>query len=113
MSTLTLELTDSQRAFVEAERTSKGFATAADYVQDLIRQEETGELAALAEENGLLNERMERAKAERPAEYAKAMAWLKQIIEEGLASGPGRRMDDAAWEDLRARCRANRAAKDA
>ncbi len=112
MTTLSLELTDAQRAFVESQRRDKGFATAAEYVQDLIRQEEAGDMAELAEENRLLNERMERARIERPAEYAKAAAWLKQLIEEGLASGPGRRMDDAAWDDLRARCRANHAAKE-
>ena len=41
MSTLTIELTEELRAFVDAQVTEQGFASAGEFVSDLIRREHT------------------------------------------------------------------------
>jgi antitoxin ParD1/3/4 len=72
-NTLTVELPDSLRSFVD-ERVRRGdYADEGEYLRDLVRRDREGQAAAR----------------------------LRELIEEGLASGPPRSMSEADWAELR------------
>ena len=72
---LHFELPESLRDFVD-ERIRRGeYADVGEYLRDLVRRDRETQAAAR----------------------------LRELIREGLASGPGRAMTEADWADLRAR----------
>lgn len=78
MSTMNISLPDEMKRFVDQQVRDGAYAGASDYVRDLVRREQ-------------------RAAAE---------ARLRQLIAEGLASGPAKPMDKSFFDDLRKRVRA-------
>ncbi|MFN7571672.1 MAG: type II toxin-antitoxin system ParD family antitoxin [Betaproteobacteria bacterium] len=71
---LQVELPDSLRRFVD-ERVQRGdYTDAGEYLRDLVRRDRE----------------------------AQAAQCLRELIQEGLASGPARALGDADWSDLRA-----------
>ncbi|MDP1647332.1 MAG: type II toxin-antitoxin system ParD family antitoxin [Rubrivivax sp.] len=78
---LQVDLPEPLRRYVD-ERVQRGdYADAGEYLRDLVRRDHE----------------------------AQAVQRLRELIEEGLASGPARPMTEADWTELRAR--ATRAAK--
>lgn len=73
MATMNISLTDPLKQFVDEEVREGGYSSTSDYVRDLIRQRQ-------------------RSKAE---------ALLKQLIAEGLASGPGVPVTADTFERMR------------
>ncbi|WP_020475768.1 ribbon-helix-helix domain-containing protein [Zavarzinella formosa] len=98
MTTLTLELTDDQRAFVESQHLARGFATVGEYLRELIRQD--ADLAEAAKAQMQMQDQIERLKTEQPDEYERAMNTVRQAIDKGLASGPPIKMTGEEWKKL-------------
>lgn len=73
MATMNISLTDPLKQFVDQEVREGGYSSTSDYVRDLIRQRQ-------------------RSKAEE---------LLKQLIAEGLASGPGVAVTADTFERMR------------
>ncbi|MGE6334331.1 type II toxin-antitoxin system ParD family antitoxin [Stenotrophomonas sp. NPDC077659] len=73
MATMNISLTDPLKQFVDDEVREGGYSSTSDYVRDLIRQRQ-------------------RSKAE---------ALLKQLIAEGLASGPAAPVTGDTFERMR------------
>ncbi|WP_447901096.1 type II toxin-antitoxin system ParD family antitoxin [Stenotrophomonas sepilia] len=73
MATMNISLTDPLKQFVDEEVREGGYSSTSDYVRDLIRQRQ-------------------RSKAEE---------LLKQLIAEGLASGPGVPVTAGTFERMR------------
>lgn len=73
MATMNISLTDPLKQFVDEEVREGGYSSTSDYVRDLIRQRQ-------------------RSKAEE---------LLKQLIAEGLASGPGVAVTADTFEHMR------------
>ncbi|PZS67774.1 MULTISPECIES: type II toxin-antitoxin system ParD family antitoxin [Stenotrophomonas] len=77
MATMNISLTDPLKQFVDEEVREGGYSSTSDYVRDLIRQRQ-------------------RSKAE---------ALLKQLIAEGLSSGPSAPLAQDHFDKLRERAR--------
>ncbi|HGM5921201.1 TPA: type II toxin-antitoxin system ParD family antitoxin [Stenotrophomonas maltophilia] len=77
MATMNISLTDPLKQFVDEEVREGGYSSTSDYVRDLIRQRQ-------------------RIKAEE---------LLKQLISEGLASGPSAPLPPDHFDKLRERAR--------
>ncbi|HOC11722.1 type II toxin-antitoxin system ParD family antitoxin [Thermomonas sp.] len=75
MATMNISLTDPLKQFVDEEVREGGFSSTSDYVRDLIRQRQ-------------------RAKAEE---------FLRQLIAEGMASGPATPQEPDFFDNLRQR----------
>jgi|RhiMetdeSRZDD1v2_1073273.scaffolds.fasta_scaffold917142_2 Arc/MetJ-type ribon-helix-helix transcriptional regulator len=75
MNRLSVEVSDSQKAFLEAQAAKEGLRSPSDYVQELIRA----------------------------AERQKAWALLEKEIQRGLDSGDAVPITDASWAEKRAR----------
>jgi len=70
MATMNVSLPDPMKAWVEAQTQDGRYSNASDYVRDLIRRDQ---------------------------DRQQAIAELQQIVDEGLASGPGARLDVEAF----------------
>ncbi|TQD33331.1 type II toxin-antitoxin system ParD family antitoxin (plasmid) [Rhodobacter capsulatus] len=70
MATMNVSLPDPMKAWVEAQTQHGRYSNASDYVRDLIRRDQ---------------------------DRQQAIAELQQIVDEGLASGPGARLDVEAF----------------
>jgi antitoxin ParD1/3/4 len=77
MATMNISLPDPLKQFVDEEVRAGGFASTSDYMRDLVRQRQ-------------------RAKAEET---------LRQLIAEGLASGPARPLEPDFFDRMRERAR--------
>ena len=75
MATMNISLTDPLKQFVDEEVREGGFSSTSDYVRDLIRQRQ-------------------RSKAEE---------FLRQLIAEGMASGPATPQEPDFFDNLRQR----------
>lgn len=76
MNCLSIELPDSLLGYVQ-ERVARGeYTNEGEYLRDLIRRDRE----------------------------SRAALRLRELIQEGLDSGPARPMTEADWTDLRARC---------
>lgn len=75
MNTLSIEISDSQREFLERQAAQEGLPSPGDYIQELIRA----------------------------AQKRKAWALLEKEIEKGLESGEPILADDAYWDEKKAR----------
>ena len=75
MATMNISLTDPLKQFVDEEVREGGFSSTSDYMRDLIRQRQ-------------------RAKAEE---------FLRQLIAEGMASGPATPQEPDFFDNLRQR----------
>lgn len=75
MNKLSVEVSDSQKAFLEAEAATEGLGSPSDYVQALIRA----------------------------AERQKAWTLLEREIQRGLDSGDAVPITDASWAEKKAR----------
>lgn len=75
MSTLNISLPESMRDFVLAQVERGGYATASEYIRELVRE----------------------------AERAAAKARLETLLLEGINSGPARPFDENFVEDIRRR----------
>lgn len=73
-NTVNVELPDALRSFVDARVNSGDFADAAEYLRDLVRRDREAQLSR-----------------------------LRELIQEGLDSGPARELTDADWADLKQR----------
>ena len=82
MATLNISLPEPMRKFVEKQVAKGGYATASEYLRDLIRQ----------------------------AEKKAGLEWLKGELRKGLNSGPATPMTKQDWADIRRRVH-ERAAK--
>jgi antitoxin ParD1/3/4 len=71
--TVSVEIPDPLRSFVDDRVRDGNYADAGEYLRDLVRRDRE----------------------------AQAAARLRQLIEEGLASGPPRAMTPSDWADLR------------
>ncbi len=72
---ITVEMPDPLRSFVAEQVRSGPYADEAEYLRDLVRRDRE----------------------------AQASVRLRELIEEGLASGPARAMSEAEWAELRQR----------
>ncbi|HFF6211869.1 TPA: type II toxin-antitoxin system ParD family antitoxin [Stenotrophomonas maltophilia] len=79
MATMNISLTDPLKQFVDEEVREGGYSSTSDYVRDLIRQ--------------------------RQRQRSKAEELLKQLIAEGLASGPSAPLAPDHFDKLRERAR--------
>lgn len=77
MATMNVSLPDPLKQFVDEEVREGGFASTSDYMRDLIRQRQR----------------------------AKAAEFLRQLIAEGLASGPATPIEPDYFEGMRERAR--------
>lgn len=77
MATMNVSLPDPLKQFVDEEVREGGFASTSDYMRDLIRQRQREKAAAL----------------------------LRQLIAEGLASGPAKPVEPDYFERMRERAR--------
>lgn len=75
MATMNISLTDPLKQFVDEEVREGGFSSTSDYVRDLIRQRQR----------------------------AKAAEFLRQLIAEGMASGPATPQEPDFFDKLRQR----------
>ncbi|HQA02637.1 MAG: type II toxin-antitoxin system ParD family antitoxin [Proteobacteria bacterium] len=75
MATMNISLTDPLKQFVDEEVREGGFSSTSDYVRDLIRQRQR----------------------------AKAAEFLRQLIAEGMASGPATPQEPDFFDNLRQR----------
>lgn len=75
MATMNISLTDPLKQFVDEEVREGGYSSTSDYVRDLIRQ--------------------------RQRQRSKAEALLRQLIAEGLASGPAVPVTADTFERMR------------
>jgi antitoxin ParD1/3/4 len=78
MATMNISLTDPLKQFVDEEVSEGGYSSTSDYVRDLIRQRQ-------------------RRKAE---------DLLRQLIADGLASGPAAALEPGHFQQMRKRARA-------
>lgn len=78
MATMNISLSEPLKAFVDEEVREGGYSSTSDYVRDLIRQHQ-------------------RRKAEE---------FLRQLIAEGLASGPAEPLEPGFFDTLREQARA-------
>ena len=81
MATMNISLPDPLKQFVDEEVRAGGFASTSDYMRDLLRQRQ-------------------RAKAEET---------LRQLIAEGLASGPATTVQPGTFDRMRKQLRERRA----
>jgi antitoxin ParD1/3/4 len=77
MATMNISLPDPLKQFVDEEVREGGFASTSDYMRDLVRQRQREKAAAL----------------------------LRQLIAEGLASGPAQPIEQDYFEGMRERAR--------
>lgn len=77
MATMNVSLPDPLKQFVDEEVREGGFASTSDYMRDLIRQRQR----------------------------EKAAAFLRQLIAEGLASGPAKPVTDETFAQMRKQLR--------
>ncbi|SIS91311.1 type II toxin-antitoxin system ParD family antitoxin [Phaeovulum vinaykumarii] len=70
MATMNVSLPDPMKAWVEARTQDGRYSNASDYVRDLIRRDQ---------------------------DRQQAIAELQQLVDQGLASGPGARLDVDAF----------------
>lgn len=70
MATMNVSLPDPMKAWVEAQAKDGRYSNASDYVRDLIRRDQ---------------------------DRQQAIAELQQLVDEGIASGPARRLDVEAF----------------
>lgn len=70
MATMNVSLPDPMKAWVEAQTQDGRYSNASDYVRDLIRRDQ---------------------------DRQQAIAELQQLVDQGLASGPGARLDVDAF----------------
>lgn len=77
MATMNISLPDPLKQFVDEEVREGGFASTSDYMRDLVRQRQR----------------------------EKAGALLRQLIAEGLASGPAQPIEQDYFEGMRERAR--------
>ncbi|MBZ4186472.1 MAG: type II toxin-antitoxin system ParD family antitoxin [Lysobacterales bacterium] len=75
MATMNISLTDPLKQFVDEEVREGGFSSTSDYMRDLIRQRQR----------------------------AKAAEFLRQLIAEGMASGPATPQEPDFFDNLRQR----------
>lgn len=75
MATMNISLTDPLKQFVDEEVREGGFSSTSDYMRDLIRQRQR----------------------------AKAAEFLRQLIAEGMASGPATPQEPDFFDKLRRR----------
>lgn len=80
MTSLSIDLPEPLKVFVELEAEESGYATASDYIRALIRD----------------------------AEHRKSEQALESLLSEGLHSTDREAMNDAEWESHKQRCRAQR-----
>lgn len=77
MATMNMSLPDELKEFVDEEVRAGGYASTSDYMRDLIRQRQR----------------------------AKAAEFLRQLIAEGVASGPATPIEPDYFERMRERAR--------
>ncbi len=70
MATMNISLPDQMKAFVEAQTKDGRYSNVSDYVRDLIRRDQ---------------------------EKRQALAEIQALVDEGMASGPGRPYDMASY----------------
>jgi antitoxin ParD1/3/4 len=70
MATMNVSLPDPMKAWVEAQTRDGRYSNASDYVRDLIRRDQ---------------------------DRHQAIAELQQLVDDGIASGPARRLDVEAF----------------
>jgi antitoxin ParD1/3/4 len=75
MATLNISLPDEMREFVDKQVTAGGYATASEYIRDLVR------------------------KAQKQA----GREWLMAELQKGIDSGPATLMARGDWEEIRRR----------
>lgn len=73
-NTVNVELPDALRGFVDARVSSGDFADAAEYLRELVRRDREAQLSR-----------------------------LRELIQQGLDSGPARELTEADWADSRQR----------
>jgi antitoxin ParD1/3/4 len=76
MATMNVSLPDQMKDWVESRAGTGRYANASDYVRDLIRKDQ---------------------------ERSEKIAALQQLVDEGLASGAGRKSKDTLFREARAR----------
>jgi antitoxin ParD1/3/4 len=74
VTTVTISLPDSLKAFVDSQIDAKGYGNVSEYFRSLLRE----------------------------AQAREQDARLKTLLLEGLASGPAVSLDEAFWRDLKA-----------
>jgi Arc/MetJ-type ribon-helix-helix transcriptional regulator len=107
MSTITVELTGSERVFVEEQVARGKSPSPSAYINDLIRRqrfrdEEMPDDDITDEELAAdMRARGAKAKARDPVAFEQAVKKVHELIREGIESGPAVEMTEADWDSIR------------